>query len=58
MGTGLNMEREAMEESGRHDADRSRVRSADDELGADDEEFASLEDVGPEPAENPAVDDV
>jgi len=29
-----------------------------DELGIDDEEFASVEDVGPEPSENPAVDDV
>jgi hypothetical protein len=29
-----------------------------DEIGTDDEEFASLEDVGPEPSENPAVDDV
>jgi hypothetical protein len=29
-----------------------------DEIGTDDQEFASLEDVGPQPGENPAVDDV
>jgi hypothetical protein len=29
-----------------------------DELGLDDEEFASIEDTGPEPSENVAVDDV
>jgi hypothetical protein len=29
-----------------------------DDLGLDDEEFASVEDVGAEPSENPAVDDV
>ena len=29
-----------------------------DELGLDDEEFASVEDTGPAPSENLAVDDV
>ena len=29
-----------------------------DDLGHDDEEFASVEDTGPEPTENPQVDDV
>jgi hypothetical protein len=42
------MERESVE----------RESIVDDEMGIDDEEFASLEDVGPEPSENPAVDDV
>ena len=51
------MEREATEVHGR---DRDRVRSIEggDELGTDDQEFASVEDVGAEPSENPAVDDV
>jgi hypothetical protein len=48
------MERESIEEHGRHDQDRSRVEN----LGADDEEFSSVEDVGDAPAENPAIDDV
>ncbi len=30
----------------------------EDDLGTDDAEFASVEDTGPEPDENPAVDDV
>jgi hypothetical protein len=47
------MEREANEHHGR------RERAADDELlGEDDQEFASLEDVGPEPSESPPIDDV
>jgi len=29
-----------------------------DEIGTDDQEFSSVEDVGSEPGENPAVDDV
>jgi hypothetical protein len=30
-----------------------------DDAGLDDEtEFSSVEDVGPEPSENPAIDDV
>jgi hypothetical protein len=40
---------------------RRRQAGADagtDELGLDDEEFASIEDTGPEPSENAAVDDV
>jgi hypothetical protein len=47
------MERDASEEHGRRD-------SVDevDELGVDDQEFSSVEDVGAEPSENPAVDDV
>ena len=53
------MEREAIEDQGRHDQDRSRVGNAGgDELGTDDAEFASVEDTGPEPGENPTVDDV
>jgi hypothetical protein len=46
-------------EDDRRDQDRTRV----DNVGAgealeDDEDLASVEDVGPEPAEHPAVDDV
>ncbi len=54
------MEREAIEDEGRRDQDRSRVENvgAGDELGTDDAEFASVEDTGPAPGENPAVDDV
>jgi hypothetical protein len=53
------MEREAAEEQGRRDSDRSRVGNVGaDDLGGDDEEFSSVEDTGPEPSENPAVDDV
>lgn len=49
------MEREAIEDQGRRDQDRSRVQN----IGVgDDEEFSSVEDVGTEPGENPAVDDV
>jgi hypothetical protein len=33
-------------------------RESVEQLGADDEEFASVEDTGPEPSENPTVDDV
>jgi hypothetical protein len=46
------MERDAMD--GRRDRGRDGIES----LGADDEEFASVEDTGPEPSENPATDDV
>ena len=55
------MEREAIEDQGRRDQDRSRVANAaggGDDLGTDDAEFASVEDTGPEPGENPTVDDV
>ena len=48
-----------MEEEGRRDQDRSRVENAGaDDLGTDDQEFSSIEDVGALPSENPAVDDV
>ena len=42
------------------EGNRARVEHAvgDDELAIDDQEFASVEDTGPEPGENPAVDDV
>ena len=43
-----------MEEPGRRDRGGDRI----DNLSADDEEFASVEDTGPEPSENPAIDDV
>ncbi len=33
-------------------------RGAPPDLGGDDEEFATVEDVGPEPGETPSVDDV
>ncbi len=53
------MEREANEDQGRRDADRSRVDNVGvEDLGGDDEEFASVEDTGRGPSENPAVDDV
>jgi len=54
------MERETIEDHGRRDQDRSRVDNAvgADELGTDDGEFASVEDTGPGPSENPPVDDV
>ncbi|HEX3549355.1 MAG TPA: hypothetical protein VHT53_03230 [Candidatus Elarobacter sp.] len=48
-----------MEDQGRRDQDRDRVGNVGaDELGTDDEEFASVEDTGHEPSENAAVDDV
>jgi hypothetical protein len=47
------MEREANEQPGR------RNRGGDSEmLGEDDQEFSSVEDLGPEPSESPAIDDV
>ena len=53
------MEREASEEQGRRDSDRSRIANVGaEDLGADDQEFSSVEDTGREPSENPAVDDV
>jgi hypothetical protein len=45
------MERDAME-------DRTRPGGGIEEIGTDDQEFSSIEDVGAEPSENPAVDDV
>ena len=51
------MEREAIEEEGRHDQDRGRVGNVGVEE-TDDREFSSVEDVGDAPSENPAVDDV
>ena len=54
-----HMDRDAIEEDGRRDQDRSRVENAGaDDLGTDDQEFSSIEDVGALPSENPAVDDV
>lgn len=35
-----------------------REASQVDPLGSDEQEFASVEDVGATPSENPAVDDV
>jgi hypothetical protein len=53
------MEREAIEEQGRRDQDRGRVANAGvEDLGSDDQEFSSVEDVGTPPGENPTVDDV
>jgi hypothetical protein len=49
------MEREPAETPARRARESS---AADDDLALDDEEFASVEDTGPEPSENPAVDDV
>ncbi len=43
------MEREGIDERG---------GSVSEEAIENDEELASIEDVGPEPPENPAVDDV
>ena len=37
---------------------REQARSGEENLGTDDEEFSSVEDVGNEPSENPAIDDV
>lgn len=53
------MEREAIDDEGRRDQDRSRVRNSGiEDAGTDDQEFSSVEDVGMPPSENPAVDDV
>jgi len=46
------MEREANEQPGR------RGRGEPETLGDDDQEFSSVEDLGPEPSESPAIDDV
>jgi hypothetical protein len=46
------MEREPNDGHGR------RERAETETLGEDDGEFSSVEDVGPEPSESPAVDDV
>jgi hypothetical protein len=51
------MEREAIEDQGRRDQDRSRVGNLGVEE-TDDREFSSVEDVGDAPGENPTVDDV
>jgi hypothetical protein len=48
------MERERIQGQGRPE----QARSGGDDLGTDDEEFSSVEDVGNEPSENPAIDDV
>jgi len=48
------MEREANEEHGR----RRHDRAESEVVGEDDQEFSSVEDVGPEPSESPAIDDV
>ncbi len=47
------MERESIQGQGRRE-DRSQAEN----LGTDDQEFSSVEDVGNEPSENPAIDDV
>jgi hypothetical protein len=53
------MERETIEDEGRRDQDRSRVRNTGiEDVGTDDQEFSSVEDTGAPPSENPAVDDV
>ena len=46
------MERESIQGQGR------REQAGVESLGTDDEEFSSVEDVGNEPSENPAIDDV
>ena len=46
------MERESIQGQGR------REQNDVESLGTDDEEFSSVEDVGNEPSENPAIDDV
>ncbi len=33
-------------------------RGEPETIGEDDQEFASVEDLGPEPSESPAIDDV
>ncbi|MEA2784063.1 MAG: hypothetical protein QOF71_167 [Candidatus Eremiobacteraeota bacterium] len=48
------MERESIQGQGR----REQARSGEETLGSDDEEFSSVEDVGNEPSENPAIDDI
>ena len=48
------MERESDATPPRRRRDGAEV----DDLGLDDEEFASIEDTGPEPSENLPVDDV
>jgi hypothetical protein len=49
---------ESMEREGLDDRGRRRDDSGVEDLGQDDQEFSSVEDTGPEPSENPAVDDV
>jgi hypothetical protein len=48
------MERQSTEDVASPSSDNSDI----DDLGVDDGEFASVEDVGPEPQESPMVDDV
>jgi hypothetical protein len=48
------MERQSIESHGHGRSGSAPI----DDLGLDDQEFASVEDVGAEPSENPAVDDV
>jgi hypothetical protein len=50
------MEREGVQD--RHHGGERRRNTEIDELGTDDQEFASVEDTGPEPSENLPVDDV
>jgi hypothetical protein len=47
------MERESIQGQGRREQ-----AGSEEHLGTDDEEFSSVEDVGNEPSENPAIDDV
>jgi hypothetical protein len=47
------MERESIQGQGRRDQ-----AGSEEHLGTDDQEFSSVEDVGNEPSENPAIDDV
>jgi hypothetical protein len=47
------MERESIQGQGRREQ-----HGSEEHLGGDDEEFSSVEDTGPEPSENPAIDDV
>jgi len=38
--------------------ERGRDATPDEQLGDDDQEFSSVEDVGSAPAESPSIDDV
>ena len=48
------MERQSVEDPGDASPDAGEI----DELGMNDREFSSVEDVGDEPSESPFVDDV
>ena len=43
---------------GEYAVDAKAITTLAEQLGDDDEEFSSVEDVGGEPRESPAVDDV